>query len=473
PGGSLRLKFAVVEDHKVEDGDYVDVHRYAMRDILTEDLLPGSLGNGDWHNATRSFPIDFAYNPENIGIVAFVQVGAAGAVLQSALYDFLPQSILVVDDDQSTNPVGYEDDFQEVLMFMGFSFDTWVVKDLGSPDASVLAPYEVVIWACSNTSSNTLTASDQTAISTYLDSNKGSLFISGQDIGQEIGGTTFYTDYLHATYVTNDVNEVEIKGIAQDPISEPWIGGKLTISNDSPSEIAPVFPATATFLYSVSNDVAAVKAEHDVDSRVVYMACMYFESTDMIDAKFQVMDAIINWLRDLQYRMMLSPGYNLISVPNTQWDTSVHSVLGSIDGQWNRISTFNNTQADHWKMNNTQKPEYMNDLDAINHHMGFWVHVTTPSDTVYIYPGAEPWMDETIHLYIGWNLVGYPSQKNNNRTNGLNNLVHGTHVRIIWSFNAATQQWEEMGPSDEFVLGRGYFIYSNFEQDWIVPSQSM
>jgi hypothetical protein len=66
-------------------------------------------------------------------------------------------------------------------------------------------------------------------------------------------------------------------------------------------------------------------------------------------------------------------------------------------------------------------------------------------------------------------MVGYPSLINRTRDNALNNIIFNQDVDAIWTFNAATQTWQEIGPSDSFELGRGYWIHSKVTKIWDVP----
>ena len=39
----------------------------------------------------------------------------------------------------------------------------------------------------------------------------------------------------------------------------------------------------------------------------------------------------------------------------------------------------------------------------------------------------------------------------------------------IQTYDAATKTWEELVSSDEFELGRGYWVHSKVEKVWEVP----
>lgn len=299
PAGNLKVRFAVVEDNRYTDPTHPSSngesrHRYVMRNMLAEENLP-ALGVGATYTISREFPMNATYDPESISIVVFVQNDSDQDVLQAASYDFIPQQILVVDDDEGPHPDGSEDVYHELLCSMGYSFDGWTLDERGSPTAGDLAPYEAVIWLTGHTNT-TLTAADQNALSGYLDNGKGSLFLTGENVGADIGSTPFYSDYLHSIFVDNDTGETQVDGVEFDPISDPYYGNPLPILDDSPSWIIPDFPATSIFQYAISGMTAGIKAEHDLDSRVVYFAFLYFEGSDAFTDKAVVLDRILNWV---------------------------------------------------------------------------------------------------------------------------------------------------------------------------------
>lgn len=82
----------------------------------------------------------------------------------------------------------------------------------GVPSTTTLRSYDLVIWAHTADSPNGIGANDE--LMDYLDSG-GRLLISGQDIGYNDDGTTFYDDYLHADFV-NDVAASEGETLSGD-----------------------------------------------------------------------------------------------------------------------------------------------------------------------------------------------------------------------------------------------------------------
>jgi outer membrane protein assembly factor BamB len=167
---------------------------------------------------------------------------------------------------------------------------------------------------------------------------------------------------------------------------------------------------------------------------------------------------------DLKY------GWNLISTPLIQSDTSLSSVLQSIDGEYEIIQWFNSTDMkDPWKHYEISKPPSLNDMNEINHKMGFWTYCSNLDGIIFGYNGNYPIQNQTITLKPGWNMVGYPSLSNKIRATALNNLTFGDHVDAILTYNASTQKFEKLSDSDYFEIGRGYYIHAKAKVDWEVP----
>ncbi len=192
----------------------------------------------------------------------------------------------------------------------------------------------------------------------------------------------------------------------------------------------------------------------------------YTIDSDSVD-HYPLMEPYIH--KPLENYTILKQGWNLISIPLIQATQNLTKVLEMIAGYYDSVQWYDITNInDPWKHHKVGKP-YGNDLNKLNETIGFWIHITQPGDTIFIYNGTQPISNQIITLHPGWNLVGYPSLTNHNRTEGLNNLTFDTHVNAIWTYNAATQKWKEIGPSDYFELGRGYWIHAKTKCEWEVP----
>lgn len=165
----------------------------------------------------------------------------------------------------------------------------------------------------------------------------------------------------------------------------------------------------------------------------------------------------------------LEEGWNLVSFPQIVSETTLNGVLDSITEDYDAVQYYNTTDSgDSWKHHHISKPQNLNDLQGIDNKMGFWVHITKAGGTTLIVNGTLPTATQNVPLYSGWNHVGYPSLTQRDRTAGLNNLVFDVDVDSIWSFDAVTKQWTEIGPSDMFEVGMGYWIHAKTECEWNV-----
>jgi parallel beta-helix repeat protein len=173
--------------------------------------------------------------------------------------------------------------------------------------------------------------------------------------------------------------------------------------------------------------------------------------------------------KPLENYTILKQGWNLISIPLIQDNQDLSKVLEMIDGWYDAVQWYEVIEEnDPWKHHKVGKPNG-NDLFELNETIGFWIHITQPWDTIFLYNGTQPTSNQTIPLHPGWNMVGYPSLTSYNRTEGLNNLTFNNQVDAIRSYNAATQKWEEMGETDYFEIGKGYYIHAKSECEWEVP----
>jgi parallel beta-helix repeat protein len=166
---------------------------------------------------------------------------------------------------------------------------------------------------------------------------------------------------------------------------------------------------------------------------------------------------------------ILKKGWNLISIPLIQEEQNLTRVLGSIDTWYDAVQWYDNSGSkESWKYNKLGKP-FGNDLAYLNESLGFWIHITKPGDTIFLLNGTQPTSNHTIQLYKGWNMVGYPSLTNHNRTVGLNQLDFSSDVDCIQWFDSLTKIWQFMGENDSFEIGRGYWIHATSDCVWEVP----
>jgi parallel beta-helix repeat protein len=166
----------------------------------------------------------------------------------------------------------------------------------------------------------------------------------------------------------------------------------------------------------------------------------------------------------------LRQGWNPISISRIQFNTKLEDVLSQINGTYRAVQWFNaSDKQDPWKHHSISKPSKLNDLNEINHTMGLQIYVDDPGGAILDFSGIIPSQNQTIPLHKGWNMVGYPSLSNKFRPDALNNLVFGTEVDAVWTYNSGAQKWEEVGDLNYFLVGKGYWIHATEDCVWEGP----
>jgi hypothetical protein len=167
-----------------------------------------------------------------------------------------------------------------------------------------------------------------------------------------------------------------------------------------------------------------------------------------------------------EFTIQLHEGWNLISVPLVQSNTSVESVLSSIGGKYDIVKFYNSTDmTDPWKTYAPSRPVSLSDLIEINHKMSLWVHITATGTTTLVLSGTAP-STTTIHLNPGWNFVSYPSL-----TAGMtvNDAFTGTSWDRVETYDGNNPYLiAEMNGFEYMVPGQGYWVHVTSDCNWIV-----
>jgi hypothetical protein len=160
-----------------------------------------------------------------------------------------------------------------------------------------------------------------------------------------------------------------------------------------------------------------------------------------------------------KYTKSLVAGWNRISFPLEQANTSIETVLDSIDAFWDDARYFDgSTQT--WKTYTNGVGGTLTDVD---HKMGIWVHITG-SCTLTV-TGVRP-SSTVISLKTGWNMVGYPAEVDS--TYDVADLKADVSAVQLVYFEDWRYQMTELG--DSYVLQNGelYWIFVSSDTTWTV-----
>jgi len=408
--------------------------------------------------------------------------------------------LLVIDE---LNEPGLDVFYTEALGANGFAYDLWYTFYRGSVPDSVILNYVpcIVIWAVPERGmlNDPENPSARNTLMSYLDQG-GKLFVTGQDIGYYIHDQQFYTNYLHAQFVQDNVDVFAIRGIPGDEIGD---GMEFTIEGTGsgagnqrwPSEINPISPAQRVFEYYAPSGFAAARRSRAnsesalrgkapsssgvqpqeivgsgtagirVDTgtyKVVYFA-FGFEGIDDAADRNAVMRAVVGWLHGhSNFEKVLPVGWNLVSLPVIPENTAITQVLSSIAGKYTLVEAYD-AEHDTWRIYDPAMPPEANTLLTLDEGTAFWIKMSQ-TGTLQL-PGLLPIYTEQ-RLFAGWNLVAYPASEPRLVADALSS-ISGKYTQVLryeageptaWKrYNTAIPPWANS--LTQIAPGWGYWVY--------------
>ncbi|MCH7760047.1 T9SS type A sorting domain-containing protein, partial [candidate division TA06 bacterium] len=210
----------------------------------------------------------------------------------------LPAKLLLMIDDEGRN---YQNYYSSPLQRLGVSYILWNVAAQGTFPISLLSTFSTptIIWYTGDARVNTLTPEDQDSLTQFLNSG-GNLFVSGQNIGEEINAAPFYSNFLHAQFLTANADDNLLTGVTGDSISD---GISLVIqgvngagNSDSEDRIAPLAGADSIFSYTIASGTAALKFDSGI-YKVVYFAFPFeaIHGAGPFSSRETVLARILQW----------------------------------------------------------------------------------------------------------------------------------------------------------------------------------
>ncbi len=257
------------------------------------DIKAGSESN----NSGSPFRVKIlnGYLPQKVKFTLTINSTPSSYKTDTTLYIPLGEpDLLLVDDDGGEDIEQWYEEAMDSLDHV--LYDIWDTESKGTP--SGMENYQAVIWFTGN--NGELSEEEQNAIASFLD-NGGNLIISGQNIGEDIGSSDFYSNYLHASFLNGDMSELIVYGESSDPIAMGdtlLLGGGGGANNcDSPDGVEPVNDGSGIFKYKNSGTWGSVK--YAGDYKVAYYA-FPLESiggpSSKYTQKWEIIERTLNWM---------------------------------------------------------------------------------------------------------------------------------------------------------------------------------
>ncbi len=250
------------------------------------------------------FVFEVNENPEPGNVEFQIQFTWDDGVGYTLIFDLFigHTDILLVRDEESVS-VSFtgglktiQDRYLESLDTLGFLTNYWDLEERGDPTSEFIQNFPAVIWFTGSDEVNTLSENNQTTLEDYLD-NGGQLFLSGQDISDELAGTNFLESYLFTEHIQNTwYGNKTIKGVENDPIGNGQIYqiniGDGIANQSSMSVVEPLEGAFKSFGYYPPLDGAAVRYENDTYKTIFF--AFGFEAINGFNNRTNILDRILN-----------------------------------------------------------------------------------------------------------------------------------------------------------------------------------
>jgi hypothetical protein len=247
--------------------------------------------------------------------------------------------------------------------------------------------------------------------------------------------------------------ELEWNASPDDGIGEDDVAGytvyKSTTGVNGTYEFAAWIPATDSPSYSW---IDAGSGDEDWDD--YFYVVRANDTYDNEEQNNNKVGKVVNYLPE---------GWNLISIPLTQENTSRESALQTIEGNYSSIFGYHAGKSRPWLNWHRDKPNEFNDVIEINHEEGYYIDMINPDHLVIL--GKVP-SNIQIQLKTGWNLVGYPNLTNVTVDDALSS-ISGLYTKVCF-YNTTTDRDEVLGPNNLMHPGYGYWIHVTEDCVWEV-----
>lgn len=163
-----------------------------------------------------------------------------------------------------------------------------------------------------------------------------------------------------------------------------------------------------------------------------------------------------------KYVSWLNIGWNMVSIPLKQSNTSIDQVLSTILDNCYIVYYYSGIDG-KWHHSN-------GDLSSIDHNIGFWVYMNTTDKLIT----NGSLVNSVIPLVKGWNLVGYPSFIENSVDYDFSDEQYYLAVQCYNSSDLKDpwKHYKKIKPYGNDLVtmktGFGYWVYATSDLDWKV-----
>jgi len=205
-----------------------------------------------------------------------------------------PASVMLVDDDGGSD---YESYFTDALLSLDVTYHLWSNEVNGEPSPADIGAYpdSIVVWYTGDGDS-TLNASEITNLAGHLQ-NGGSLFMTGQNIAEQIDGSDLL-NVLGISFLQNSTQNL-VSGVSGSFaegmfFSTSGSGGANNQTSRDEVEITNNTTTSELFFYGVVDSAVAGVAYHEGAAKAVHLG-FGWEAIFNADKREEVMAAVLGY----------------------------------------------------------------------------------------------------------------------------------------------------------------------------------
>jgi len=279
------------------------------------DIPAGSSANN--HSSPITFAVDSSAMPHEVILILTLTEAGTGLTLMDEIVQMIGRpEIVVIDDDGGAN---YQLWYDLDLDSLNLAHDIWHVSSQGEIPQAEIQLYPTAVWHTSN-SDSPLSGTEQEIIAAYL-ANGGKLFLTGEDIDEQLAGTTFYANVLRCRSLSQP-GSPQLSGVPGDPISNGTnlilAGAGGAQNNLSPSSIAPVPGAFQVYTYNNTGLGAAIRWTNSNGAIVYFAFCFEAASGIASTSRQVVLSNVLDWFASIAtspLQILLAPYGAPIVIP--------------------------------------------------------------------------------------------------------------------------------------------------------------
>jgi hypothetical protein len=161
----------------------------------------------------------------------------------------------------------------------------------------------------------------------------------------------------------------------------------------------------------------------------------------------------------------LDVGWNMISVPLVQSNTTRETVLQTLETNYVAIFGYHAGKSRPWLHWHRDKPNMFNDVIEINHKEGYYIDMYMADHLVTV--GQVP-SQVDIDLKAGWNLAGHPCLTERLRDDALSSIAG--KYNIVEYYDTIDDKETRIEWDDLMLPGLGYWIHATENCVWTITN---